>query len=93
LIEALADQGFWNDAVLVMRDYVLKLPDPSPRVRLKLAQILIQKLNRPLQAQKVLDQIPEGALPESLETLRRKLARKAEAMQEEGPLELEDELW
>jgi hypothetical protein len=93
LIEALADQGFWNDAVLVMRDYTLKLPDPSPRVRLKLAQILIQKLNRPLQAQKVLDQIPEGRLPESLETLRRKLARKAEAMQEEGPLELEDELW
>jgi membrane associated rhomboid family serine protease len=93
LIEALLDQAFWNDAVLVMRDYVLKLPDPSPRVRLKLAQILIQRLSRPLQALKVLGQIPEGSLPESLAAIRRQLARKAEAMQEEGPLELEDELW
>ncbi len=93
LIEALLDHGFWNDVVLVMRDYVLKLPDPSPRVRLKLAQILIQKLNRPLQATKVLDQIPANSLPESLESIRRQLARKAEAMQEDGPLELEDELW
>ncbi len=93
MIEALLDHGFWNDVVLVMRDYVLKLPDPSPRVRLKLAQILIQKLNRPLQATKVLDQIPANSLPESLESIRRQLARKAEAMQEDGPLELEDELW
>src|SRR5262249_35219685 len=69
LIEALLDQGFWNDAVLVMRDYVLKLSDPSPRVRLKLAQILIQKLNRPLQALKVLDQLADGSLPASLDSI------------------------
>src|SRR5439155_24854882 len=93
LIEGLVDQSLWNDAVRVMRDYVGKLPEPSPRVRLKLAQILIQKLDRPLQALKVLDQVPEGSLPDALEAMRSQLARRAEAMQEEGPLELEDEMW
>jgi membrane associated rhomboid family serine protease len=93
LIEMLLEQDLWDDAVLVMRHYVSQQADPSPRVRLKLAQILIQKLNRPLQGLKVLGQFPEGSLPENLESIRRQLARQAEAMQEEGPLELEDELW
>jgi membrane associated rhomboid family serine protease len=93
LVEALLDQALWDDAVQVMRDYVRHQPEPSPRVRLKLAQILIQRLNRPLQALKILGEIPEGSLPEALEAMRRQLARKAEAMREEGPLELEDEMW
>ncbi len=93
LIELLLDANLWNDSVLVMRDYVGKQEEPSPRVRLKLAQILIQKLNRPLQGLKVLGQFAEGSLPEALESLRLQLARQAEAMQEEAPLELEDELW
>ena len=93
LIELLLEANLWNDAVLVMRDYVGKQEEPSPRVRLKLAQILIQKLNRPLQGLKVLGQFPEGSLPEALESLRSQLARHAEAMQEEGPHELQDELW
>ncbi len=93
LIEALLEEDRWDDAVLVMRDYVSKQAEPSPRVRLKLAQILIQKLNRPIQGLKVLGQFPEGTLPESLETLRSRLALQAEAMQEEAPHELEDELW
>jgi membrane associated rhomboid family serine protease len=93
LIEALLEQSMWKDAVLVMRDYVGKVDAPSPRVRLKLAQILIQKLERPLQALKVLEQIPEGSLPDSLDAMRRQLARRAKAMREDGVLEFEDELW
>jgi membrane associated rhomboid family serine protease len=93
LIEALLEQDLWDDAVLVMRDYVVKQAEPSPRVRLKLAQILIQRLNRPLQGLKVLGQISEGSLPENLESMRRQLVRRAEALQEEGPHELQDELW
>jgi membrane associated rhomboid family serine protease len=93
LIEALLAEKLWEDAAQVMRDYVRKQAEPSPRIRLKLAQILIQKLGRPLQGVRLLGQIPEGSLPESLETIRGQLARQAEAMQEDGPLELEDELW
>ncbi|MGP0062962.1 MAG: rhomboid family intramembrane serine protease [Isosphaeraceae bacterium] len=93
LIEALLGQDLWEDAAQVMRDYVRNQPEASPRVRLKLAQVLIQKLGRPLQGLRLLGQFPEGSLPESLETIRRQLAHQAEAMQEDGPLELEDELW
>jgi membrane associated rhomboid family serine protease len=93
LIEAILAEKLWEDAAQVMRDYVRKQAEPSPRIRLKLAQILIQRLGRPLQGLRLLGQIPEGSLPESLETIRGQLARQAEAMQEDGPLELEDELW
>ena len=92
LIEALLQHQFWDDAVLVMRDYLRELPEPSPRVRLKLAQVLIQKHGRPQQALKVLDRIPEGSLPEKLEAMRSQLARHAEAMREEGPLELDEDI-
>jgi membrane associated rhomboid family serine protease len=92
LIEVLLQHELWDDAVIVMRDYVRELVEPSPRVRLKLAQILIQKQGRPQQALKVLGQIPEGSLPQNLEAIRAQLARHAEAMREEGPLELDEDL-
>jgi membrane associated rhomboid family serine protease len=92
LIEALLEHQSWDDAVLVMRDYLRELPEPSPRVHLKLAQILIQKHGRPQQALKVLGRIPEGSLPENLETMRAQLARHAEALREEGPLELDEDV-
>jgi membrane associated rhomboid family serine protease len=93
LIQALLDLNAWGDATAVMRDYVQRSAEPSPRVRLKLAQVLIQKLARPLQALTVLGQISEGPLPASLEATRRKLIEAAEHMREEGDLELQDELW
>jgi membrane associated rhomboid family serine protease len=93
LIQSLLRQDAWSDAEAVMRDYVQRIAEPSPRVRLKLAQVLIQKLGRPLQALKVLGQIKEGSLPAALESGRAKLIRQAEQMREDGELELQDELW
>jgi membrane associated rhomboid family serine protease len=93
LIQALLDLKAWGDATSVMRDYVQRSAEPSPRIRLKLAQVLIQKHSRPLQALTILSQIPEGSLPESLDATRRKLVQEAEHMREEGDLELQDELW
>ena len=93
LIQAVLDQNAWGDAALIMRDYVKRSPAPSPRIRLKLAQVLIQRLARPTLGLTVLDQIPEGSLPESLEATRRKLVRQAEQMREDGELELQDEMW
>jgi membrane associated rhomboid family serine protease len=93
LIQALINLGAWGDAATVMRDYVQRATEPSSRVRLKLAQVLIQKLARPLQALTVLSQIPEGSLPESLDATRRKLVQEAEYMRAEGDLELQDEIW
>ena len=65
---------------------------PSSRVRLKLAQLLVQKQERPARALKVLGQIPAGSLPEPLEALRRQIAKQARQMLEDGVLELEDEV-
>jgi hypothetical protein len=93
LIQALIGMNAWGEAARVMRDYVQRSAQPSPRVRLKLAQVLLQKLARPLQALTVLGQIPDGSLPASLEPMRRKLTEEAEHMREEGDLELQDELW
>lgn len=94
LAKSLLEQHAWEDAASVMRDHVRTAFEPSVRIRLKLAQILIQKLNRPLQALKVLEEIPEGALSESLEAIRRQLVKQATAIHEDedGPLEFQDEL-
>jgi len=93
LIQALVEQNTWDAAIPVMRDYLERAAKPSPRVQLKLAQILIQKLGRPLQGLKVLDQIPDGSLPEKLDLLYRQLIHEAEQMREDGELELQDEMW
>jgi membrane associated rhomboid family serine protease len=93
LIQAVLDQQDWAGAAALMRDYVEKITDPSPRIRLKLAQVLIQKLARPLQGLKVLNQIPETALPKELVPAHRRLVAAAEHLREEGDLELQDEMW
>ncbi len=93
LIQTLLNLNAWGDAARVMRDYVQRSAQPSPRVRLKFAQVLIHKLARPLQALTILGQIPDGSLPDSLEPIRRKLVHEAENLREEGDLELQDELW
>jgi membrane associated rhomboid family serine protease len=93
LIQAVLDQNAWDDAALIMRDYTRRSPKPSPRIRLKLAQILIQRLARPAVGLSVLDQIPQGSLAGSLEATRRNLVRQAEKMREDGELELQDETW
>ncbi len=92
LVEAILAAQFWEAAVVVMRDYVRGIPNPSPRMRLKLAQVLMQNLGKPAQAIKVLGQIPEGSLPDKLETIRRQLQRKAEALREEGPFEIDEDV-
>src|SRR5262249_12012005 len=92
LIEALLELQLWEDAVVVMGDYLREHAEPSPRVRLKLAQILIHKLGRPQQGLTILAQVPAGSLPASLETIRMQLTRRAEAMREEGPLELDEDI-
>jgi hypothetical protein len=93
LIQALLEHDFWGEAAHVMRDYCQSVAEPSARVRLKLAQVLIQRLSRPAQGLGVLGDIPDGALSGKLEPLRRKLTEQAEHMREEGELELKDELW
>jgi membrane associated rhomboid family serine protease len=93
LIKALLDARELTPAVAVMEDYLRRAPDPSPRVRLKLAQVLIRDQQRPAQALRVLAGAPEGSLPGPLEATRRQFIAEAERMREDGVLELEGEAW
>lgn len=93
LIQALLAAEDWRNGVTVMEDYLRRSPSPSARVRLRLAQVLVKEQQRPAHAIKVLDEIPEGVLPENLQSAARQVRRQAEQMREEGVLELEGEAW
>ena len=90
LIQGLIKSQLWNDAVELMQSYVEEVEFPSDRVRLKLGQLLVQKQERPARALKVLAQIPEDSLPQTLEALRRQLIEQAEQLLADGVLELGD---
>ena len=93
LIQALLAAQDWRAGATTMEDYLRRSPNPSSRVRLRLAQVLIKEQQRPAHALLVLDAIPAGGLPENLAAAARQLRRQAEQMREEGVLELEGEAW
>jgi hypothetical protein len=90
LLKALRDAKEWSEAVTVMEDYLRRSATPSPRVRLELAQILIRQQQRPARALRVLEAIPEKALPEALEPFRTQLTQQAEQMRADGVLEIDE---
>jgi hypothetical protein len=77
------------DSIPLLRDYCRKHAEVPPRIRLKLAQILIRVRQRPTEALRVLGALDLGSLPPDLETTRLKLEHQAVTMQEDGVLELE----
>jgi hypothetical protein len=89
MIKALHARGAELDSIRLMRDHCRSYPGSSSKMRVKLAQILIRDCQRPVAALRILDEIPAGSLPADLEKARQRLARQAEAMREEGVLELE----
>ena len=89
MIKAMHAQKAEVDSIRLMRDYCRYYPADASRIRLKLAQVLVRDRQRPAAALQVLAEIPQGALPAELETLRTRLSRTALQMQEDGVLELE----
>ena len=89
MIKALHAKGAEADSIRLMREHCQCFPKESTKMRIKLAQILIRDRQRPVAALRVLEEIPAGALPADLESMRQKLAVKAKRMVEEGVLELE----
>ena len=93
MIKALHLGKRWHDSIGPMVDFLKRFPDRAARMRLKLAQILLLHENRPSRALAVLGKIPSGSLDADLEKLRGQLLRRAEAMLEEGEIELAGEDW
>jgi hypothetical protein len=93
LISALRKTEQWNDAVELMVEY-LKTPQPrASAVRLALAQVLIEKLNRPKQALKVLERIDAATLTQPQQTSLSRMQQRAEHAADEDPFEVAAEEW
>ncbi len=94
LIAALHKQGAAPQSIPLMVDFLASYPERSERVRLKLGQVLLRDEHRPSQALQVLAKLPEGALPEKLEALRRRLIEEANKLKAQGEtVELAPEDW
>lgn len=89
LIKGLIEQGAEDEAIRPMRDYIARYPGSSHRVRLRLAQYLVDRQQRPLAAIRLLDEIPAGSFPENLKGARDRIRQKANALREEGGLEID----
>jgi membrane associated rhomboid family serine protease len=93
LISNLRKAKQWENAVEVMVEY-LKTPQPrEPAVRLALAQILIEQLDRPKQALKVLSRLDSGALTPAQQAALAKLQERAKRASEEDPFEVAADDW
>ncbi len=94
LIRALLKTEDWPSTVAVMKEYLGDDPAAEPRVALKLAEILSERMARPVQAIRILERLDESALPEELRAIRRHLLADAEHRRddEDGVLELQDEV-
>lgn len=92
LIKALLDQKAWDDSLGVMRAYLDESQLPSPKIRLRLADVLIRRLDRPVAGRRVLDGIPDADLTAPLAEVRSRLVAIAEQKLEEGVLEIDDEI-
>jgi membrane associated rhomboid family serine protease len=83
----------WDDAVLMMNDYLKTQTQRAPLVRLALAQVLVEQLSRPRQALKVLAKLDPQALPENQKAALLKLTDRAQREAEENPFEaVQDEV-
>jgi membrane associated rhomboid family serine protease len=89
MIKALHARGYEAESVPLMRDHCRCYPEDSTKVALKLAQILITKVERPAAALRVLERSLPSSLPLELEQTRQRLALKAKRMREAGAIELE----
>ncbi len=92
LIKALLTHKSWEDAVGVMRAYLDESDLPSPKIQLRLAEVLIRRLDRPVAGLRVLESVSEAELTGPLQEVRRRLVELAEHMKEEGVLEIDDEV-
>lgn len=93
LIRALERDEAWEQCVPMLVEYLRRFPEKAVRARLNLAQILIQRLERPAQALRVLAKLPPTGLPEPLDQARQKLIKVAQRQRDAGSIELGAEDW
>jgi len=93
LIEGLRAKHLYDDAILVMAEYLKLHNAREPLIRLALGQVLLNKLQRPAQAAKVLAKIVPDRLAPQQQQQAASLLAKARALAEEDPYEVAGEDW
>lgn len=94
LIKLSHDRKAFGESIPVMVEYLKRFPEKSIRVRLRLAQILVQNEQRGAKALDVLAKVPRDGLPDELRKMRDKLEQMAQALCDAGDIELaSDEEW
>jgi membrane associated rhomboid family serine protease len=93
LITGLRKAERWDDAVLAMSEYLRTHAARAPLVRLVLAQVLVEQLGRPRQAQRVLEKLDSASLQPPQQAVLAKLTARAQQEAEENPFEaVQDEI-
>lgn len=93
LITGLRAQSLYDDAVLVMAEYLKLHNQREPLIRLALGQVLLQKLRRPAQAAKVLAKIIPDRLDPQQQQQAASLLAKAQKLTQDDPYEIAGEDW
>jgi hypothetical protein len=91
LIKSLHKVQLWSSAIRPMADYVRQFPERAIKMRLKLADILVNIERRPAKALKVLAKLQPQSLPSDLHAIHQKLATRANKLLEEADMEVGDE--
>jgi len=93
LIGGLRKAGMWDETISLMVVFLRQYPQRDAAVRLALAQIMMEKKSRGLQALKVLQKIDKRKLdPRHLPTYEQ-FATRAQAMANDDPYEVAAEDW
>jgi membrane associated rhomboid family serine protease len=78
----------WNDAVLLLEEYLERFEEQAAAVRLQLALVLLYKQRRPRAAQRNLEQIDPAELSASLQQKQQNAQQAAARMIDSGVIEL-----
>jgi membrane associated rhomboid family serine protease len=93
LIQLLRKAQLWDDTVLSMVEYLHLFTERAVLVRLALAQLLIEQLNRPMQGMKVLAKLDSKQLPAAQQQKLAALRKRGQAEMEENPFEATVDDW
>jgi membrane associated rhomboid family serine protease len=93
MIAAFHQAGQWGDSIPAMVELLQNSPENSTNVRLKLAQILLQKERRPAQAWNVLSKVDPGSLDAKQRTYYDGLKQMVFKAKEENPYDSVDADW
>jgi membrane associated rhomboid family serine protease len=94
LIAAMHRRQDWTESCPLMAEVLERFPNENnSAVHIKLAQICVVQLDRPGRALELLRSVDLKKLPPEQLKLAHKIARRAQQMQEEGVVELDDSGW